>query len=69
MKSMHIKLDDTQYEIVRGIAYVERKRMAEVVREALGEYITHRKEEAEFNKTLEKVLAAYKPAFKELAKY
>jgi hypothetical protein len=69
VKSVHVQLDEGQYEIVRGIAFVENKRMAEVMREAIREYVANRKKEVEFNKTLTRVLEAYKPALKELAKY
>lgn len=69
MKSVHIQLDESQYEIVRGIAFVENKRMAEVVREAIRAYVAKRKKEVKFNKTLTRVLEAYESALKELAKY
>lgn len=68
MRSVHVQLDEGQYEIVRGIAFVENKRMAEVMREAIREYVANRKKEVEFNKTLTRVLEAYEPALKELAK-
>lgn len=69
MKSIHVQLDDAQYELVRGTAYVERTSMAEVVREALGEYILKKKQDKEFNKILKSALAAYEPALKKLAEY
>jgi len=69
MRSIHVQLDDAQYELIRGTAYVERKPMAEVVREALSEYMLKKKEDKEFNKILKGALAAYEPALKKLAEY
>lgn len=69
MKSIHVQLDETQYELVRGTAYVEKKSMSEIVREALKEYMLKKKQDKKFNKILKAALTAYEPALKELAKY
>jgi len=56
MKAMTLRLQDTEYERLRTLAYVENRPIVEVIREAIGEYITRKASHAEFRQALERVM-------------
>jgi len=49
-------LEDTEYERLRTLAYVENRAIVDVIREAISEYVTRRASDDEFRDSLERVM-------------
>ena len=56
MKAMTLRLEDTEYERLRTLAYVENRPIADVIREAISEYVTRKASHDQFRETLERVM-------------
>lgn len=56
MKAMTLRLEETEYERLRTLAYVENRAMADVIREAISEYVTRKASHDEFRESLERVM-------------
>ena len=69
MKAMTLRLNDTEYERLRTLAYVEDRAMADVIREAIHEYIQRRASHDEFRASLQKAMRENAQLIAELAKY
>ena len=69
MKAMTLRLDDTEYERLRTLAFVEDRPMIDVVREAIREYIQQKAADDEFCASLEKAMKENADLIAELAKH
>ena len=69
MRAMTLRLDDTEYERLRTLAYVQDRSMADVIREAIHEYIQRKASHDEFRASLEKAMQENAQLIAELAKY
>jgi predicted transcriptional regulator len=69
MKAMTLRLDKTEYERLRTLAYVEDRALSDVVREAISEYIQRKASQEEFRSSLERVLKENAQLITELAKH
>jgi predicted transcriptional regulator len=69
MKAMTLRLNDTEYERLRALAYVEDRSMADVIREAIHEYIQRKASHDEFRASLEKAMQNNAQLIAELAKH
>jgi predicted transcriptional regulator len=56
MKAMTLRLDETEYERLRTLAYVEDRAMTDVIREAISEHIQRKASNDEFRASLQRVL-------------
>ena len=66
---MTLRLDEKEYERLRTLAFVENRAMAEVIREAINEYIRRKASHDEFRASLERALQENAQLIDELAKY
>ena len=69
MKAMTLRLDKTEYERLRTLAYVEDRALTDVVREAISEYIQRKAAQEEFRASLERILTENAQLITELAKH
>jgi len=69
MKAMTLRLDDTEYERLRTLAYVEKRSVTEVVREAVEDYIRTKAEHAEFRAALQRAMEENAQLIADLAKH
>lgn len=69
MKAMTLRLEETEYERLRTLAYVEDRAMADVIREAVHEYIQRKASHDEFRASLEKAMQENAQLIAELAKH
>jgi len=69
MKAMTLRLDETEYERIRTLAYVEDRAMTDVIREAIFEYIQRKASHDEFRASLERALQENAQLITELAKH
>ena len=69
MKAMTLRLDKTEYERIRTLAYVEDRAMADVIREAVHEYIQRKASHDEFRASLERAMQENAQLIAELAKH
>ena len=69
MKAMTLRLKDTEYERLRTLAFVEDRAMADVIREAIHEYIQRKASQDEFRASLERAMQENAQLIAELAKY
>ena len=69
MKAMTLRLNDTEYERLRTLAYAEDRPMSDVIREAIREYIQRKVSHDEFRASLEKAMQENAQLIAELAKY
>ena len=53
MKALTLRLDETEYERLRSLAYVEDRSMSDVIREAIREYIAQRASPDAFRNSME----------------
>ena len=56
VKAMTLRLNDTEYERLRTVAYVEDRAMTAVIREAIHEYMQSRASHSEFRDALERAM-------------
>jgi predicted transcriptional regulator len=66
---MTLRLEETEYERLRTLAYVEDRAMADVIREAVHEYIQRKASHDEFRASLEKAMKENAQLIAELAKH
>ena len=69
MKAMTLRLNETDYERLRTLAYVEDRAMADVIREAVQEYIQRKASHDEFRTSLERAMQENAQLIAELAKH
>jgi len=69
MKAMTLRLDETEYERLRTLAYVEDRAMSDVIREAIFEYIQRKASHDEFRGSLQRVLQENAQLIAQLAKH
>ena len=69
MKAMTLRLNETDYERLRTLAYVEDRAMADMIREAIREYIERKASQDEFRASLERAMQENAQLIAELAKY
>jgi predicted transcriptional regulator len=66
---MTLRLDEKEYERLRTLAYVEDRAMADVIREAIHEYIQRKASHDQFRASLERAMQENAQLIAELAKY
>jgi predicted transcriptional regulator len=69
MKAMTLRLNETDYERLRTLAYVEDRAMADMIREAIHEYIERKASPDEFRASLERAMQENAQLIAELAKH
>ena len=69
MKAMTLRLNETDYERLRTLAYVEDRAMADMIREAIHEYIERKASHDEFRASLERAMQENAQLIAELAKH
>ena len=69
MKAMTLRLNETEYERLRTLAFVEDRPMADVIREAIHDYIQRKASHDEFRASLERAMRENAQLIAELAKY
>lgn len=69
MKAMTLRLNETDYERLRTLAYVEDRAIADVIREAIQEYIERKASHDEFRASLERTMQENAQLIAELAKH
>ena len=69
MKAMTLRLDETEYERLRTLAYVEDRAMTDVIREAISEYVQRKASHDEFRASLQRVLQENAQLIAQLAKH
>lgn len=68
MKAMTLRLNETEYEGLRTLAYVEDRAMSDVVREAIRDYITQKASHDEFQDSLKRTMQENAQLIADLAK-
>ena len=56
MKAMTLRLQETEYERLRTLAFVEDRAISDVIREAIHEYVQRKASQEEFRASLERVM-------------
>lgn len=56
MKALTLRLEDEDYERLRVLAFIERRSMTDIVRDAIRRYVEHRAERGDVRKVLERTL-------------
>ena len=69
MKAMTLRLNETEYERLRTLAFVEDRAVTEVIREAIQEYIQRKVSHDEFRASLEGAMRENARLITELARY
>ena len=69
MKAMTLRLNETEYERLRTLAFVEDRAMTDVIREAIREYIHHKASHDEFRASLERAIQENAQLIAELAQH
>ena len=69
MKAMTLRLNETEYERLRTLAFVEDRAMADVIREAIHDYIQRKASHDEFRASLERVMEENAQLIRELSKH
>jgi predicted transcriptional regulator len=69
MKAMTLRLNETDYERLRTVAFVEDRAVSDVIREAIREYIQRKASQDEFRASLERAMQENVQLIAELAKY
>ena len=69
MKAMTLRLNESEYERLRTLAYVEDRAMTDVIREAIREYIQRRASHSEFRDSLERAMQENAQLIGELAEH
>jgi predicted transcriptional regulator len=69
MKAMTLRLNETEYERLRTLAYVEDRAMADVIREAIHDYIQGKASHDEFRASLERAMQENAQLIAELANH
>ena len=69
MKAMTLRLDETEYERLRTVAFVEDRTVSDVIRDAIYEYIQRKASHDEFRASLERALQDNARLIAEMAEY
>jgi predicted transcriptional regulator len=69
MKAMTLRLNETQYERLRTMAFVEDRAMADLIREAIHDYIQRKASHDKFRASLERAMQENAQLIAELAKH
>lgn len=69
MKAMTLRLDETEYERLRTLAYVEDRAMTAVIREAISEYVQRKASHEEFRTSMQRILQENAQLIAQLAKH
>jgi len=69
MKAMTLRLEETEYERLRTLAFVENRPVSDVIREAIRDYIQRKASHDEFRASLERAMQENAELIAELAKY
>ncbi|MBN1136270.1 MAG: ribbon-helix-helix protein, CopG family [Anaerolineae bacterium] len=56
MKSLTLRLNETEYEQLRTVARAESRMVSDVIREAIHEYVRHKASHDEFRVSLERAI-------------
>jgi predicted transcriptional regulator len=67
MKSLTLRLKETEYEQLRAVARMESRAMSDVIREAIHEYIQRKASHDEFRASLERAMQENAQLIAELA--
>ncbi|MCL7453122.1 MAG: hypothetical protein M8467_08735 [Anaerolineae bacterium] len=67
MKAMTLRLDETEYERLRVVAFVEDRAVSDVIREAIHEYVQRKASHDEFRASLERAMQENARLIAELA--
>ena len=68
MKAMTLRLDETEHERLRTLAFVEKSTVTNVIRKAIQEYVQRKAKHAEFRTALERAMQENAQLIAELAK-
>jgi predicted transcriptional regulator len=69
MKAMTLRLNETEYERLRTMAFVEDRAMADLIREAIHDYIQRKASHDKFRASLERAMQENAQLIAELAKH
>lgn len=69
MKAMTLRLDETEYERLRTLAFVEKRSMTDVVRVAVEDYVRAKAEQAEFRVALQRAMEENAQLISDLARH
>jgi len=69
MKAMTLRIDEKEYERLRTLSYVEDRAIADVIREAIHEYIQRKASHEEFRSSLQRTMQENAQLIADLAKY
>jgi predicted transcriptional regulator len=69
MKAMTLRLEETEYERLRTLAFVEDRPVTDVIREAIHEYVQHKASQDEFRASLERAMQQNAQLIADLAKH
>jgi predicted transcriptional regulator len=69
MKAMTLRLDETEYERLRTVAFVEDRPVSDVIREAIHDYIQRKASQDEFRASLERAMQESARLIAEMAEY
>lgn len=69
MKAMTLRLNETDYERLRTLAYVENRSLTDVVREAVEAYMRAKAEHVEFRAALHRAMQENAELIADLAKH
>ena len=69
MKAMTLRLNETEYERLRTLAFVEKQTVTDVIREAIREHIQRKAAHAEFRAALERAMQENVQLIADLARY
>lgn len=69
MKAMTLRIDEKEYERLRTLSYVEDRAIADVIREAIHEYIQRKAAHEEFRSSLQRTMRENAQLIADLAKY
>jgi predicted transcriptional regulator len=69
MKAMTLRLNETEYERLRTVAFVEDRTVSDVIREAIHQYVQRKASHDEFRASLERAMRESAQLIAELAEY
>jgi len=69
MKAMTLRLEETEYARLRTLAFVEKRAVSDLVREAIENYVVARAERAEFRDALRRAMEENAQLIEDLAQH
>ncbi len=69
MKAMTLRLEETEYERLRMVAFVEKRSITDVVREAVASYVCAKADQAEFRAALQRAMEENARLIADLARH